>query len=39
MMNDDFIVHVYDGNYLSFFFRLYELHNAVNKIRVKSFFG
>ena len=28
----------YDRNYLSFF-RLYALHNLVNKIRVKSFFG
>ena len=41
MMNNDFIIHVYDRNYLSvfFFFRLYVLHTQVSKIRVKSFFG
>ena len=38
MMNNDFILHVYDRDYL-FFFRLCTLHDQVSKIGVKSFFG
>ena len=37
-MNNDFIIHVHDRNYL-FFSRLYALHNSVSKLRAKSFFG
>ena len=37
-MNNDFIIHVHDRNYL-FFSRFYALHSSVSKLRAKSFFS